>query len=104
MVAAQDQTKEEEQVYFLTVDWCKKGYRGIFCDCEGCCFRKDGKPHTMLEMEEILGLFSLILMPKSTPLTVEQVGEFTLWYPLSEYSNQFGVAFKRCDVPAGELE
>ena len=82
------------EVYFLTVDWCKKGNRGIFCDGEGCCFRKDGEPHTALEVQEILGLFWLVLAPKSEPLTEEQVAEHTFWYPLEEYSNRYGVALK----------
>ena len=80
-----------EQAYFLTVDWCNKGKRGIFCDADGQCFRKD-EPHTEDEMFDILGAFDLILAPKSELFTIEQVKKFTRWIPLAEYSNQFGIA------------
>ena len=88
-----------EQAYFMTVDWCKNGTRGIFCDMAGHCFRKDGEPHTELEKQEILGPFWIILSPESELLTEEQVAEFTFWRPLEEYSSQFGIALKRQDVP-----
>ena len=81
-----------DEVYLLTVDWCNKGQRGIFCDAEGHCFRKDDKPHTELEMQEILGLFWLILNSKSLVFNEQQVSEFSQWTPLAEYSNQFGIA------------
>jgi hypothetical protein len=83
-----------ESAYFLTVDWCKDGRRGVFCDSTGCGYRKDDAPHTELEMHEILGPFWLILAPESELLTEQQVSEFTLWTPLAEYSNQFGIARK----------
>lgn len=83
--------------YFLTVDWCNKGRRGIFCDAEGHCFRKDDEPHTELEMQEILGPFWLILSSESLAFNEQQVSEFSQWIPLSEYSNQFGIASKAPD-------
>lgn len=83
-----------EQAYFLTVDWCKKGNRGIFCDGEGRCFRKAEESHTALEIQEILGPFWLILTPKSELFTKEQVDEFQFWYPLAEYSNQYGIVHR----------
>lgn len=82
-----------EQAYFLTVDWCNRGNRGIFCDTEGRGYHKE-EEHTKLEMQEILGVFWLILNSKSELLTEEEVAEYTYWYPLEEYSNQFGVALK----------
>lgn len=88
-----------EQAYFMTVEWCGNGDRGIFCDTDGKCFRKDSEPHTALEMQDILGPFWLILTPDSELLDVEQVAEFTFWRPLEEYSNRFGIALKECDVP-----
>jgi len=81
-----------KQAYFLTVDWCKKGQRGIFCDTKGNGFRKNDAAHTEDEMSAILGAFSLILAPKSELFTVEQVARFTRWIPLAEYACQFGVA------------
>jgi len=83
-----------EQAYFLTVDWCNKEQRGIFCDPNGGCFRKDDAPHTALEVQTILGPFWVILAPESHLLSMQEVSEFTLWTPLAEYSNQFGVAVK----------
>ena len=82
-----------EEAYFLTVDWCNKGYRGIFCDCDGNGYRKD-EEHTNLEMQKVLDVFWIILHPKSELLTEEEVAEYTYWYPLAEFSNRFGVAQK----------
>jgi len=82
-----------EAAFFLTVDWCNKSNRGIFCDAKGHCFRKD-TPHTALEIQKILGPFWIVLTPKSELFTTEQIGEFTSWHPLGEYSNQYGVALK----------
>lgn len=82
-----------EQAYFLTVDWCNQGKRGIFCNSDGQCFRKE-EPHTEDEMFDILGAFDLVLSPKSELFTIEQVKKFTRWVPLAEYSNQFGIALE----------
>jgi len=84
-----------EQAYFLTVDWCNQGKRGIFCNSDGICFRKDGEAHTEDEMFEILGAFDLVLAPKSELLTIEQVKKFTRWVPLAEYSYQYGIALEK---------
>ena len=92
----------EEQRYFVTVDWCKSGNRGVFCDAEGNSYPKDDEPHTHEEMAEILDLFWLVLSPESTLLTIEQLSEYTYWYPLAEYSNQLGVVLRPCDVPIKE--
>ena len=86
-------------VYFLTVDWCKKSGRGIFCDINGKAFSKDGEPHTELEMWEILGPFDLILSPESQVFTEEQVAEFTYYRPLAEYKGEYGIALREEDVP-----
>ena len=84
----------EEATYFLTVDWCDKGERGVFCNLNGIGYPKEGEPHTEMEMMKILDVFWIILKPKSTLLTKEELTEYTYWYPLAEYSNQFGVALK----------
>ena len=81
-----------DEAYFLTVAWCTKGQRGIFCNTEGHCFRKDNEPHTMLEMIEILGPFWILLTPESAAFNAQQVSEYSQWMPLAEYSNQFGIA------------
>jgi len=96
--------EELEQAYFLTVDWCNKGKRGIFCDAEGHCFRKDNQPHTTDEMFKILDLFLLILSPKSELFTINQVSEFTRWIPLEEYSEQFGIALKEEDILESRMD
>ena len=45
-----------EQAYFLTVDWCDKGRRGIFCSAQGQAYRKDAL-HTDDEMFDISARF-----------------------------------------------
>ncbi len=80
--------------WFITVEWCKNGHRGIFCDKEGNCCVADQK-HTDDEMAEKLGPFWLILDPQSTELTMEQLQEYKQWYPLAEYSHVWGIALKQ---------
>lgn len=76
--------------YFLTVDWCNKGKRGIFTDATGKGYWLD-RPYTKEEMCEILGPFWLILAPECRPFTAEEMSQYNTWYPLEEYSNQFGI-------------
>lgn len=83
----------EEVRYFLTVDWCNQGQRGIFADIEGNAFSKE-TPHTREEMFEILGAFFLVLEPQSLPLTAAELAEYTKGYPLGEYSDQYVVVLK----------
>ena len=85
--------------YFVTVDWCKKGLRGIFCTTDGRCFRKDGSPHTEAEMIDILGPFWIILAPKSELFTEEEVAQHTYFRALAEYKNQYGIGCREADVP-----
>jgi hypothetical protein len=83
--------------YFVTVDWCDnwcdKGKRGIFCNRDGTGFFKDIQ-HTEKEMRELLGLFFLILNPKSEPFTENELKRFTKWKPLAEYQHQYGIAIE----------
>lgn len=78
-------------MYFLTVDWCNRGSRGIFCDRYGSCFAKD-KEHTEAEIWQILDCFSMVLSPQSLPLTKEEIAAYNRWVPLGEFSNQYGIA------------
>ena len=80
--------------FFLTVDWCSLGNRGIFCDSQGEAFSKDSE-HTENEIWEILDCFSFVLSPKSLQLTEEEVSEYTTWIPLAEFSDEFGVALRK---------
>jgi hypothetical protein len=85
----------QEQVrYFLTVDWCAQGKRGVFCSRAGDPFSED-HPHTRDEMTEILGEFALILNPLSEPFTEAQLKAYSRFVPLAEYSNHFGIALLR---------
>jgi len=86
-------TKTLEKRHFLTVDWCNKGKRGIFCSKDGKAFSQD---HSFTEDEawEILGPFDLILSPESLELTEEQLKEYNKWCPLAEYTHQYGIAIK----------
>lgn len=77
--------------HFITVEWCKNGYRGIFCDGEGGAFSQD-EPFTKGKMLEILGAFALILDPQSKALTEEETSQYTRWIPLAEYTHQYGIA------------
>lgn len=79
--------------WFLTVDWCNKGNRGIFCDIKGNSFGKDTQ-HTEDEMWEILGAFDLILNPQSIELDEEGLKEYRRYRPLAEYSHQYGICSK----------
>ena len=79
--------------YFLMVDWCNSGNRGVFCMADGGAFIKD-QPHTEDEMFDILGPFDLILSPQSIPLTDDELKEYHYWRPLAEYSDAYGIASK----------
>ena len=81
----------EQQHFFLTVDWCNKGHRGIFCDARGKGHWLPDRPYTKAEMCEILGPFWLILDPECTAFTEAEMAKYTTWYPLDEYSGQFGI-------------
>lgn len=83
----------ESKRWFLTVDWCGKGKRGIFCNANGNSFSKETQ-HTEAEMWEILGAFAMILNPESIELSEEELREYHLYHPLGEYSNQYGYAYK----------
>jgi len=91
------------ETYFLTVKWCGKGGRGIFCDTGGKSPWKDGEPHTPEEMWDILGPFFLILSPESRAFTEEEVAEFTYYRPLAEYKAEYGIALKEESVPIKEI-
>lgn len=88
----------EQQRYFLMVDWCSKGRRGVFCDSRGHAFAKDDAPHTWEEQFDILDVFYMVLAPESLLLTESQLREYTQWIPLEEYSSQYGVAHKAADL------
>jgi hypothetical protein len=90
----------ESTTYFITVEWCSDEHRGIFCSRDGACFHKHGEPHTQEEMDNCLGLFTLILNPRSEPFTEEEVAEYTCFRPLAEYSNRYGIALKRAELEA----
>ena len=79
--------------WFLTVDWCNKGKRGIFCTLNGGSFGKDIQ-HTEDEMADILGAFWIILNPQSIELDEAGLKEYHRFIPLAEYSNQYGIALK----------
>ena len=82
-----------EEKYFVTVDWCNKGKRGIFCDRKGNGFWKNSK-HTEEEIHEILDTFALILNPKSEIFTEEQLKKYGKWIPLAEYNHEYGIAIE----------
>lgn len=79
--------------WFLTVDSCNKGHRGIFCNKNGNSFNKENQ-HTEDEMWEILGAFALILNPKSIELSEDELKAYHLFYPLAEYKDEYGIVCK----------
>ena len=85
--------KTDEKKYFLTVEWCNSGKRGLFCSKEGNAFSQD-HPFTEDEAWEILRAFDLILNPQSLELTEAELKNYNKWYPLAEYSNEYGIARK----------
>jgi len=81
--------------WFLTVDWCNQGERGIFCNLStGVAFTKDDAPHTEDEIWKILDVFSLVLAPQSQQFSEDEVREYNIAYPLAEFSNEYGYAVK----------
>ncbi len=81
---------EQTERWFLTVDWCDKGKRGIFCNANGNSFSKETQ-YTEDEMWEILGAFAMILNPQSIELGEDELKEYHLFTPLAEYSHQYGI-------------
>lgn len=79
--------------YFLTVDWCSKGNRGIFCDKRGNAFSQK-EPHTREQMQEILDFFYVILNPQSESVTKEELKQYNSFLPLHEYYGHYGIAVK----------
>jgi len=79
--------------WFLTVDWCNDGKRGIFSSINGSAFSKDTQ-HTEDEMWDILDAFAIILNPESIELSEDELKEYHRFYPLAEYSNQYGIVRK----------
>ena len=88
-------SKEGDKVkrWFLTVDWCNKGKRGIFANKNGNSFSKETK-HTEEEMWNILDAFAIILSPQSIELSEDELKEYRKFYPLAEYTNEYGIVRK----------
>jgi hypothetical protein len=79
--------------WFVTVDWCSRGKRGVFCSAKGNAFSKETQ-HTEEEMWGILKGFYLVLDPKSIELSKKELEEYNLFTPLAEFSNEYGYALK----------
>ncbi len=82
-----------EKRWFLTVDWCSKGNRGVFCSPDGNSFSQETK-HTTDEMWAILDAFYMVLSPESIELSLDELKEYNRFTPLAEYSHQYGIATK----------
>lgn len=78
--------------YFITVEWCNNGFRGVFCRKDGTAAAKDGEPYTVEEMDNVLGPFTLILSPRSEEMSEADLTQYTRWVPLAEYSHEWGIA------------
>ena len=78
--------------YFITVEWCDNGFRGVFCSKDGTAAAKDGEPYTTEELDNVLGPFSLILSPRSEEMSEADLERYTRFVPLAEYSYEWGIA------------
>jgi hypothetical protein len=78
--------------YFITVEWCGNGFRGVFCNKAGIGIAKDGKPHTDEEMDQALGPFFIILHPQSEEMSEADLARYECFVPLAEYSHEWGIA------------
>ena len=81
----------EEKRWFLTVDRCNEGQRGVLCNRAGKAAGSDTE-QSQKEMQDMLGPFWLILDPVSMQLTADELAEYKFWRPLAEYSYEFGIA------------
>jgi len=84
-----------EARFFITVEWCNDGRRGVFCNANGSTWNKVDGPHTDAEILRHLGPFWPILDGRSELLTIEQVKERNHFRPLAEYSGQCGIAMTK---------
>lgn len=84
-----------EKRYFVTLEPNRYG-RGIFTNREGIGFSRSEAegPHSEAEMFDILGLFYLVLAPRSELFTEEEVKEHRWFQTLAEYSYQYGLVLK----------
>jgi len=80
--------------YFLTVDRCSQGQRGVFCSKDGKSFSYLVEPLGSSDADEILGPFALVLAPEWQLMTAAELAEYKTWYPLAEFSNEYGYAVK----------
>ena len=92
-----------EYHWFLTVDWCKQGERGLFTDSNGKGFW-ESRPHTEEEMRNILFPFAMILAPQSLPFAKEDFVGVSDWHSLGEYCDNYGYAILPKDVLAAVTE
>jgi len=76
--------------YYITVERCNDGERGILCDSEGKGYCKSTQ-HTDEEMNKMLGHFWMVLDPKSECFTKEDFMKIKRWKSLGEYNHQLGI-------------
>ena len=84
---------KKDKRFFLTVEWCGNGHRGILCETGGGAFSKESQ-HSQEDIIEPLGRFWMILNPKSEQFSEEEIKEFTKFVSLAEYKHQYGIALK----------
>lgn len=89
---------EESRVtrWFVTADFLNRGIRGVFCN-------RDGEPavsdvqHTEAGIQEAFGPFWVLMNGESTEMEPEALAEYTVFVPLEEYKNMWGLAYKADD-------
>ena len=76
--------------WFLTVDWCKQGKRGLFISSRGKGIWEEHE-QKQEEIFDAMDMFYLILAPESLPFVESEIVGLTgEWFPLEEYRNHWG--------------
>lgn len=96
---SEEKLTDESVVWILTIEYCGNGRRGILLSRSGGI---DIKPeqHTEDEIADHLGMFWLILAPKSIQMKVSEIKKYNRFIPLAEYSHIWGIGLTAEQVEA----
>ena len=80
-------------MWYLTVERCNSGKRGVFAQSDGTVI-SDETQHTQEQMQNFLGGFGIILNPQSIEITDDELREYKNFYPLAEFNEHYGIVLK----------
>lgn len=83
-----------EKKWYITVERNNSGIRGIFTDFHGVGFwrtEEEGQ-HTDDQMGEAVGLFWIVLDPKSVLISADELRNYNRFIPLGEFKGVYGIA------------